>query len=55
MRHETLAAVRTRDTAHPAGADEIHRDEALLQRMTERFVADIDRLGRLKEESVLRL
>ena len=55
VRHETLAAVRTRDTAHPAGADEIHRDEALLQRMTERFVADIDRLGRLKEESVLRL
>ncbi len=55
LRHEGLAAVRTRDTAHAAGADEIHRDEALLQRMTDRFIAEIDRLGRLKEERILRL
>ena len=55
VRHEGLAAVRKRDAAHPAGADEIHRDEALLQRMTDRCVTEIDRLGRLKEESILRL
>jgi ribosome recycling factor len=55
LRHESLAAVRTRDPEHPAGADEIRRDEALLQRMTDRFVAEVDRLGRIKEASVLRL
>jgi ribosome recycling factor len=55
VRHEALAAVRTRDTAHPAGADEIHRDEAVLQRMTDRFGAEVDRIGRIKEASVLRL
>lgn len=55
LRHDTLAAVRTRDSVHPAIVDEIRRDEALLQRLTDRYVAEVDRLGRLKEESVLRL
>ena len=55
LRHEALAAVRLNDDAHPAGADEVRRDEALLQRMTDRFVAEVDRLGRLKEDGLLRL
>jgi ribosome recycling factor len=55
VRHEALAAIRARGRQHAAGADEVHRDEAFLQRMTDRYVAEVDRLGRLKEESVLRV
>jgi ribosome recycling factor len=55
LRHEALAALRSRDHAHRVGTDEIRRVETLLQRLTDRFVAEIDRSGRVKEESVLRL
>jgi len=37
------------------GQDEVHRETALLQRMADRFAAEIDRLGRLKEESLVHL
>jgi ribosome recycling factor len=55
LRHEALAAVRAPDRDRPVGEDDVHRETALLQRMADRFVAEIDRLGRIKEESVLRL
>jgi ribosome recycling factor len=55
LRHEALAAVRAEDRERLVGQDEIHRETALLQRMADRFAAEIDRLGRLKEESLLRL
>lgn len=54
LRHEALAAVRAEDREPPLSADERHRATTLLQQMTDRFSAEIDRLGRLKEESVLR-
>jgi ribosome recycling factor len=49
VRHETLPALRVRD----ARADDIRREIALLQRMTDRFSDEIDRLGHLKEASIL--
>jgi ribosome recycling factor len=55
LRHEALAAVRAEDRGRLVGQDETHRETALLQRMADRFAAEIDRLGRLKEESLLRL
>jgi ribosome recycling factor len=55
VRHEALASIRGRDGERHVGADEIRREEALLQRMTDRFVGEVDRLGRLKEASILRL
>jgi len=55
VRHEALASIRGRDGERRVGTDEIHREEALLQRMTDRFTAEIDRLGQVKEASILRL
>ena len=55
IRHEALAALRARDHKHLVGTDELRREEGLLQKLTDRFVAEVDRLGRLKEESVLQL
>jgi ribosome recycling factor len=55
MRHEALAAIRARDPKHLVGADVVRRETAHLQQVTDRFAAEIDRLGRIKEESVLRL
>jgi ribosome recycling factor len=55
LRHEALAAVRAGDRERLVGKDEVHRETALLQQMADRFAAEIDRLGRLKEESLLRL
>jgi ribosome recycling factor len=55
VRHEALAAVRARDPKKLVGSDDVHRETAELQRLTDRFVAEIDRLGQIKEESILRL
>jgi len=54
LRHEALAALRAADTKPPASADDHRRATALLQGMTDGFTSEIDRRGRLKEESVLR-
>lgn len=51
LRHEGLAAMKTAR----GGKDEARRATARLQETTDRYVAEIDRLGRLKEESVMRL
>lgn len=55
VRHETLAEVRARDPKRLVGSDDVHRETAFLQRMTDRFIAEIDRLGQIKEANVLRL
>lgn len=55
IRHETLASVRARDRKHLAGADDVHRELDALQKASDRFTAEIDRLGRTKEESLLRV
>jgi ribosome recycling factor len=53
VRHEALAALR--DPKRAIGADEVRREVGRLQAMTDRFVAEIDRLGQLKEASLMRL
>jgi ribosome recycling factor len=55
IRHDALAALRTQGTARHVGADMVRLETAHLQQLTDRFAAEIDRLGRAKEESVLRL
>lgn len=55
IRHEALAALRTRDPKQLVGADDVKRDTVLLQRMTDRFTAEIDRLGQIKEGAIMRL
>jgi ribosome recycling factor len=53
IRHEALAALR-----HPTpsvGADEVRRETKRLQETTDRFIAEIDRLGLAKEASIMRL
>ncbi len=55
IRHEALASVRARDRKHVAGSDEIRHELDLLQRSSERSAAEIDRLGRAKQETILRI
>jgi ribosome recycling factor len=55
IRHEALASVRARERRHVASADEVHRELDLLERSSERFAAKVDRLGRAKEEALLRV
>jgi len=53
IRHEALATLKAPDPNRPVGADEITRDANVVQHMTERFASEIDRLGRIKQESIL--
>jgi ribosome recycling factor len=53
IRHEALATLKTRDPDRRVGIDEITRETGRLQRMTDRFASEIDRLGRIKQESIL--
>jgi ribosome recycling factor len=55
IRREALAALRVADRERRVGEDEVRRETALLQQMADRFAGEIDRLGRRKEESLLRL
>ena len=55
LRHEGIEAGRDRQRRHETGADDARREADRLQRMTDRYVAEIDRLGRLKEASLMRL
>ena len=55
IRHEAQASARARDRQHVAGSDEVHRELDLLQRLSDRFTAEIDRLGRAKEATILRV
>ena len=54
LRHEALAALRAADMKPPASADDHRRATTLLQGITDGCTSEIDRRGRLKEESVLR-
>jgi ribosome recycling factor len=53
LRHEATAALRAGERRQDLGADEAHRESELLQRMTDRFGAEIDRLGQVKVEHIL--
>jgi ribosome recycling factor len=53
LRHEALAGLR--DRKRRVGADELRREEGRLQATTDRFMNEIDRLGRDKEAGLMRL
>ena len=55
VRHEALGALRGLERAHTFGADDARRQTAALQQLTDRHIAEIDRIGGLKEGSVMRL
>ena len=55
IRHEAQSALRAQERRHAIGTDDARREAARLQQLTDRFVAEADRLGQAREASVLRL
>jgi ribosome recycling factor len=55
VRHEALASIRARERQRAIGADDVRRETARLQGLTDRHVAEVDRLGQDREASILRL
>ena len=55
IRHEALGALRGPGRDRHSAADELARETEALQRITDRFASEVDRLGRTKQESILRL
>ena len=55
VRHEALGELRGRDHERDVGKDEVRRETERLQQLTDRFVAEVDRLGQIKETGVMRV
>jgi ribosome recycling factor len=53
LRREAADAIKREERDGDVGADEAHRQQEQVQRLTDRFTAEVDRLGGLKEEEVL--
>ena len=53
QRREAADALKREELEGDVGADEAHRQHDQVQRLTDRFIADVDRLGGAKEEEVL--
>jgi Ribosome recycling factor len=53
LRREAADALKKEERDGSVGADEAHRELDSLQRLTDRFVADVDRVGAHKEQEVL--
>jgi ribosome recycling factor len=53
LRHEASAALHKAQKARGSGADDLHRAIERLQQMTDRFGAEIERLGQVKEQRLL--
>jgi len=53
LRREAADALKREERDGDVGADEAHRQHDQVQRLTDRFIADVDRLGGAKEEEVL--
>jgi ribosome recycling factor len=53
LRREGADALKKEERDGVLGADEIHRELEALQRVTDRFIADVDRVGSHKEQEVL--
>ena len=51
--HSPRPALKREERDGDVGADEAHRQHDQVQRLTDRFIADVDRLGGAKEEEVL--
>ncbi len=53
LRREANDSIKKEERDGSIGADEGHRELELLQRITDRVIADVDRLGGVKEQEVL--
>jgi ribosome recycling factor len=53
LRREAADQLKREERDGELGADESHRELEALQRLTDRFVADVDRVGAHKEQEVL--
>lgn len=53
LRRDAAEEIRKIERAGEVGADEAHRLLEALQRLTDRFIAEVDRVGRHKEDEVL--
>jgi len=53
LRREAADTLKREERDGEVGADEAHRQLDQLQKLTDRFVAEVDRLGAVKEEEVL--
>ena len=53
LRREAADALKREEREGEVGADDAHRQHDQVQRLTDRFIADVDRLGGAKEEEVL--
>ena len=53
LRREAADALKREERDGEVGADEAHRQHDQIQKLTDRFVAEVDRLGGTKEEEVL--
>lgn len=53
LRREAADALKKDERDGAVGADESHRELATLQQLTDRFIADVDRVGDHKEQEVL--
>ena len=53
LRRDAADALKREERDGEVGSDEARRQHDQVQRLTDRFVADVDRLGSAKEEEVL--
>ena len=53
LRRDAADSLKKEERDGGVGTDDAHRDLELLQRTTDRHVADVDRLGAAKEQEVL--
>jgi ribosome recycling factor len=53
LRREANDAIKKEERDGEVGSDESHRQLDALQKVTDRFVADVDRLGGVKEQEVM--
>ena len=53
LRREAADALKREERDGALGADESHRELEALQRLTDRHIADVDRVGAHKEQEVL--
>jgi ribosome recycling factor len=53
LRREAADTIRKEERDGTLGADESHREQEQLQKITDRVIGDVDRLGGVKEQEVL--
>jgi ribosome recycling factor len=53
LRREAAEEIREEEREGDIGADEAHREMEKLQQLTDRWIAEVDRVGGIKEQEIL--